>query len=139
MSRELNELYAKSLIQGTRPTLDEVVGLLQLEFASRDKVYIILDALDECPVEKNTRSSILDIIRTLEPKPNVLVTSRMFDQDLLTTGHVTLLEIGARTEDMQKYITARIQREDRLRKNVSRDDTLAEVIVQTLVKRANKM
>lgn len=135
MSRRLRESHAKDL----SPPLDVLIELLQAEAKSRSKVFIVLDALDECPTEKGTRSTLLNIIRALKPTPNILITSRVFNDDFLASQRVESLEIGARAEDMQKYITARIQREDRLKRHVARDHTLAELIVQELVDRAQKM
>ena len=139
MSTQLKELYAKHFSQGTRPALDALCGLLQAELRNRSKIFIVLDALDECPDDEGNRSTLLDAIRALDPIPNILIASRTFDDDLLALEHVRTLEIGARPEDMQKYITARIQRESRLKKHVAQDHNLAELIVETLVARAKEM
>ena len=139
MSTELKGLYPKHFSQGTRPALDALCGLLQAELRSRSKIFIVLDALDECPDDEGNRSTLLDAIRALDPVPNILITSRTFDDDLLALEHVRTLEIGARPEDMRKYITARIQRESRLKKHVAQDHNLAELIVETLVARAKEM
>src|SRR5436190_10435295 len=46
---EIASLYDDNIKKQKRPTLSEWSKLLQLEIRSLSKVFIIIDALDECP------------------------------------------------------------------------------------------
>jgi hypothetical protein len=56
--------------------IDEYSSLLQTEVRRFPKVFIVIDALDECPESNGTRASFLAEIRKLQPNIHLLVTSR---------------------------------------------------------------
>ena len=52
-------LYRRHSKKQTRPTLGELSKLLQSEVRHISKVFIVIDALDECPESNRTRESFL--------------------------------------------------------------------------------
>ena len=139
LSRHVRELCTMNQNQGTRPTLDSVFALLQAEVKHRSKVYIIVDALDEYSAEEGFRHTLIEKLGELRPKPNLMITSRNFEDDLAAQYNSHGIKIGAKEQDLNKYITGRIQREERLRRHMRRDTGLTALISRTIIDRAKDM
>ena len=72
---KLGDLHETHYEKGTRPTLDELKDVLGNAISHYEKTFIVLDAVDEMLDEK-CRSDLVDCLRGLDQKPNLLVTSR---------------------------------------------------------------
>jgi hypothetical protein len=59
VSGEILSLYDYHTKNGTRPALGELSRLLQLESRRFSKVFVLIDALDECPESSYIRTSLL--------------------------------------------------------------------------------
>jgi hypothetical protein len=92
----------------THPTLDEFLEVLGSEIGMYSKVFIVVDALDECTEDYGTRANLLRALRTLPGTVNLMFTSR----DLLSISRqfqgTKRLDIQAHREDLQKYVRGRI-------------------------------
>ena len=75
IDKKLGELHEAHYKKETRPTPDELKDLLDNAISQYDKTFIVVDALDEMPDEKS-RSDLVDFLRALKQKSNLLVTSR---------------------------------------------------------------
>ena len=72
----VKRLWKAAKQQETRPDLKEFTKVLDSELESFDKVYIVVDALDEC-LEKTTRNSLLDLLHDiLKANVSLMLTSR---------------------------------------------------------------
>ncbi|KAH7303274.1 ankyrin repeat-containing domain protein, partial [Stachybotrys elegans] len=112
---DLRELFVqyKSKPPGCRPLMDELIGYLHTAMALYDRVFLIIDALDEHGTENRTRL-LREIFRLqADFRLNVLATLRPI-QELLSefeesgsTLHV--LEIRAREDDIRKFLDSKLK------------------------------
>jgi hypothetical protein len=132
-------LYHRHSKKQTRPTLDELSKLLQSEVRRISKVFIIIDALDECPESNCTRESFLTEIRKLHPTIYLLITSRHILAVEREFEQAERVEIRASGVDVKKYLEYRIESEGRLVRLVRADPALQAVTVNTIVENAKGM
>jgi hypothetical protein len=133
---EISSLYHRHIKKQTRPTLDEWSKLLGSEVRRLSKVFIIIDALDEC--SDGARDSFLIEIRKL-PGIHLLVTSRHILTIEREFEKAASVEICASDEDIQRYLESRIKRECRLARHVKADSTLKKAIITTIIEKARGM
>ena len=91
---------------GTHPTLEQVSEAMLSVAEEYSKVYIIIDALDECNASDNTRATVLrEIFRLQEyTTANIFATSRPNREvSNFFTGSLTL-NIAATDGDIRKYL-----------------------------------
>jgi hypothetical protein len=102
--------YDKYKHQSKRPMLDEILELLISVCALYSKVFIILDALDECQERDGCRRRFLSEIIRLQTKAgaNILATSRSIPEIEAAFKESMPFRISARVEDVQTYLTARM-------------------------------
>lgn len=137
LSSEVKDLYQTYIRQRSPPTLSDVSKILQHEIGRYSKIFVVVDALDECP--ESNRSALLKELRALQPTINLLVTSRFLDSIANDFEGATPLEISASAEDVQAYAIRRISREQRLSRLVGKDADLGKAIVETVVGNSKKM
>jgi hypothetical protein len=108
LSDNLKSFYKHHQDQDTYPTLDEFLAALRSEIGMHSKVFIVLDALDECTEDYGTRAKLLRALRTLPGTVNLMFMSR----DLLSIARqfqgTKRLNIRAHGEDLRKYVRGRI-------------------------------
>ncbi|RSL80077.1 hypothetical protein CEP51_006860 [Fusarium floridanum] len=124
----VNDLQKKCVDEkNRRPTLDEFLSLLQVVAAEISRVFIVVDALDECQASEGCRARLLSELFELQVKcgVNIFATSR-FIPDIVDTFEIgTALEIRASNEDVERYVKGRI---DHLQPFVRRNKQLQEEI-----------
>ncbi|KFZ23699.1 hypothetical protein V502_01827 [Pseudogymnoascus sp. VKM F-4520 (FW-2644)] len=106
----LKPLYNKHKHNQTRPTLEEILQALELVATLYAKVFIVVDALDECLVTGSHRSDFLSRIFDLQEKSgsNLFMTSRHLPEITeIFCGHVSL-EIRALESDVRRYVDGHI-------------------------------
>lgn len=110
MSGSVKELYCKHRNKQTRPSLDEILSVFQSVAASCSRIFIVVDALDECQVSEGCRKRFLSELFNLQSKHgiNIFATSRSIPEivDRFKTG--ISLEIRASSADVTKYLKGRI-------------------------------
>jgi hypothetical protein len=134
---ELTALHKRHIRNKTRPTLAEYTKLLQAAADCFSKVYIVIDALDECPEADQARQSLLKEIGKLDCV-SVLVTSR----NIPIGGELqsaTRLDVRANDLDIRKYLEERMSRSDRIKKFAKMDSTLYDAIEHTILEKAKGM
>jgi hypothetical protein len=139
ISTDAEDLYKIHVDKGTRPTLDDVLKVLQSEFRRYSKVFVVIDALDEFQAGNQFRATLLTELGALQPAVNLMVTSRFVDNIEREFRGIPMLEISASPEDVQTYVVNRISHSDRLLRHVSKDTALREEIIKTIVGNAQKM
>ncbi|KAL4879895.1 hypothetical protein BJY04DRAFT_219700 [Aspergillus karnatakaensis] len=103
----VESLYHRNSQGRSRPSRHAVLEQLQDVVAEISVVYVIIDALDECP-DETTRRELLSEMSRLQDVTDLrlMVTSR---PGILTgTGHMTELSIRANETDIQNYVRHRI-------------------------------
>ena len=102
----LKSLYDKHKHNRTRPTLDEILQALESVATLYTKVFIIVDALDECLAIGSHRSKFLSRIFNFQKESgsNLFMTSRHLPEITeIFHGHVSL-EIRALESDVRRYV-----------------------------------
>jgi len=133
ISENVKSFYERHRREGTFPTLDEVTGALTAEIETYSRVFIVVDALDECREDDATRAMFLEVLRSLPGNVNLMVTSRNLPSIARDFEGTKRLRIRARDDDIRIYIEGRIALGPRHLKK------LQETIVTRVVKNANGM
>jgi NACHT domain len=106
--KAIEDIYLKHRDRGTRPTVDQLKDLLRLLVQDYARVFIVIDALDECENKAGSRDQLLDELFGLQAQKaknvNVLVTTRCIPE--ITTRFTTCpeIEIQASKEDIERYM-----------------------------------
>jgi len=121
-------LYKQHIDKRTQPSLDEILKTLNLVIATYSKVYIIVDALDEC----QCRSILLSDIFSLQAKTGakLFTTSRPIPDIKESFKESLSLEILASDEDVRKYLNGHMSQ---LPTFVLRKSELQEEIIMEIV------
>ncbi|UKZ79450.1 hypothetical protein TrVFT333_007205 [Trichoderma virens FT-333] len=95
----------------TRPSLSEIIAALHLVAEIYSKIFIIVDALDECQNLVGCRQAFIRELFMLQGKceVNLFITSRFIPEivDRFKTASVSL-EIRASTKDIRRYLKGHI-------------------------------
>jgi hypothetical protein len=109
MPDKLRKLFDQHQKKVTRPSLDEILDVLHLVISELSRVFIVVDALDECPTTNRCRAAFLTgLLELRKHGANVLATSRSIPEITEKFDLDTWLEIRARDEDVAKFVDAQI-------------------------------
>lgn len=106
LPESVRDLYQRHQDTRTRPRLDEISAALRSTAALYSRVFIVVDALDECQAEGVCRSTFLAAVFELQASTttNLFATSRpILDIETQFNGHPSL-EILASDEDVNTYL-----------------------------------
>lgn len=94
-----------------RPSLEELLAALQSVDAACARVFIVVDALDECQTSDGCRARLLSELLKLQTKcgVNVFATSRFIPDIMDNFQGGTMLEIRASNEDVERYVKGRME------------------------------
>ena len=138
LPQSVKSLHDQCKSKQTRPSIDDISTVLRLVAAEYSRVFILIDALDECRADDSCQANLLSKISDLQTKcgVNFFATSRfiphiteIFERDLI-------LEIRANKEDVQRYLEEHI---DELPRFVRRDPDLQQEISSAIVKTIDGM
>lgn len=119
----------------TRPSLQEISDTLHSVTDKYSRVFIIVDALDECQASDSCRSGLLSELFNLQKRhgTNTLATSRFIHEIVDRFRGALRLEIRAREEDVQTYLDYHMSPERAfLRKNPELQKKIKRKIVQAV-------
>jgi ankyrin repeat domain-containing protein 50 len=136
--KDIIELYNSHIHSNTGPDLQELSTHLKLVVSLFTKVYIVVDALDECDESNRTRTSLLTQLENLEKSVQLLFTSRPLGE-IESLRDATQVKIRAQEDDMRKYLSDRIPHEHRLAELCRKHDGLEEEIVNKIISKADGM
>ncbi|OAL55039.1 hypothetical protein IQ07DRAFT_531702, partial [Pyrenochaeta sp. DS3sAY3a] len=112
----------------SQPSAAEIVNLFRECCSSMSKVFIVVDALDECdPVTKVFKqlADRLSVLSTMVAPVRLLATSRFILEIVQYYEGAVSLEVRAQKEDVERYISGRmlglstcVQRSDALRESI---------------------
>ena len=108
VSDNIRSFYEHHQRDHTGPTLDQITGALRSEIEAYSKVFVIVDGLDECREDDGSRGKLLKLLRTLDGKVNLLVTSRNLPSIAQDFEATKRLYIRAKDDDIRKYVEGRI-------------------------------
>jgi NACHT domain len=129
-------LYERHKDKPTAPSFDEISNVLHSVASRYYKVFIIIDALDECPQE--SRKLLLAEIFNLQAKAgaSLFATSRLMPEILEAFKGSTSFQISATDEDVQKYLEGHMSQ---LPAFVSRNPDLQESIKKAIIEAVDGM
>ncbi|GKU08442.1 hypothetical protein FLAG1_09784 [Fusarium langsethiae] len=105
-------LYDQHKSKRTRPSVDQLLALLQSVVAMYSRVFIIIDALDECQSSDGCRTRFLSELFNLQTKygANIFATSRHITEivNCFKDSLSREIEIRASPDDVARYIEGHI-------------------------------
>ena len=134
----LFSLYSAHKQGSEQPTDDSLAECLKnmLQMTGQVPIYLIMDALDECPNDSgipSSREKVLKLVKELVwlPRPNLrlCVTSRPeFDirsvLKLLATQQISLHDESGQKQDIIDYVTDVVRSDERMKKWRNDDKTM---------------
>jgi ATP/maltotriose-dependent transcriptional regulator MalT len=142
----LRELYSKHQDGNESPHIDSLVQCLKdmLSIAGQGPIYLVLDALDECPDSgmPPPRDKVLELVKELvklrQPNLRLCVTSRPEDDIRAVLKHlkpqqVSLHDESGQTKDIIHYIRSKVQQ---MKKWTVEDQ---DMVIEELVEKADGM
>jgi hypothetical protein len=136
--KDIVELYNSHKRFNTRPDIAELSTHLRSVASLFSKVYIVVDALDECDEANKTRSSLLIQLQSLEKHIQLFFTSRPLGE-IESLRDAAQFKICAQEDDMRKYLSAKIQQERRLAELCTKYGDLEEEILDKIIVKADGM
>jgi Cdc6-like AAA superfamily ATPase len=131
-------LYDKHKNRRTRPLFHEITKVLQSVAAMYLRLFIVVDALDECQTSDGCRARFLRAMFDLQAKygVNIFVTSRSIPEITEEFQGSMSLEIRATEQDVRKYLNDKISY---LPSFVRRSPELQEKIKSEIIKAVDGM
>jgi hypothetical protein len=137
LPQTVKDIYDRHQKNRERPSFDEISETLQSVAAIYAKVFIIVDALDECETSGGNRTRFLREIFRLQASSiaNIFATSRV-DADVASSFKGSpSLKISATNKDALAYLNAQMS----LRHPASMDDDTQEMIRTGVLNAADGM
>lgn len=112
----VKDLFERHQKQRTRPQLNEYLQAINSVVEMFSKVFIVLDALDECQEAGGCRESFISEVFKLQQnsRASIFATSRFVPAITNRFGRATSLQIRAKKEDLHVYINRFLERRPRL-------------------------
>ena len=138
LPENVKTLYDRCKAEKTQPSVDDISTVLQSVAAEYSRVFIFIDALDECQVNNSFLANFLSHISNLQSKcrVNFFATSRFIPDIMERFERDVRLEIRANKQDVQRYVEGHI---DELPRFVRRDPHLQQEISSNIVKAIDGM
>jgi hypothetical protein len=136
---QIKNAYVAHSRKQTAPSFPEYLDLLQGQMQAFTRVYIIIDALDECTEANGVREELLEGILQLPTFTSVMITSRYipgiegYFQDALR------LDISAHDDDIHLHVRSRLAKEKTWARRIRLDAILQTRIANSVVERASGM
>jgi hypothetical protein len=131
--QSVQRLYEHYQHKRTRPSFDEMSQTLQSVAPHYSRIFLLVDALDECQVSEGGRQRFLTELLSLQAKTaaNLFVTSRYIPEIVKEfEGKGERLEIRATDEDLHRYLDGHMLK---LPLFVSRSTPLQEEIKSAII------
>ena len=138
ISVPVTRLYDYHFKRESRPLLDEISTALSTVCSSYAKVYVVVDALDECTNHDRTRNQLIENLRELQTRTNVrlLFTSRFIPEIMERFRSTPVLKIRASEKDIKRFVANQIPL---LPSCIGRDDELTRTVQSKIVKAIDGM
>ena len=105
-------LFQKHQLKGSKPSTDEVLSALKAVVSTFERVFVVIDALDECDNTDLRRDRLLTEVFNLETRqqsaPHVMATSRYIQEATSRFEDGCSLEIRASDYDVGIYLEGRM-------------------------------
>lgn len=129
--------------KGDHMSVDQCVSIIQAVCRNMDRVFLVFDALDECPIHDDRanelRSKMIALIRRMSDSMTICVTSRPHLALTHELDDCACLEVRATDGDMRAYLNARMSDHKILRKILDQNPILENHLAETICSKANGM
>lgn len=134
----IQSIYDQLRNQPRRPSLDELSKLLSSTSLIYAKVFIVVDALDECQLAGGCLKAFLSALFKFQASTNenIFATTRFIPEIMKEFRQSSSLEIRAKDEDVQEYLAGNMVR---FRSFVLTNLELQKDIKDTIIKAADGM
>ena len=136
----LQSLYQRHVHRNTRPSVDELRSLLYIVAETYSRVFIVVDALDECTNTDCTRDLLLSDLFHLQDQSKTVVcllaTTREIREILSQFEDCVKREIRASDDDVSTYVNSQICR---LAPCVARRNDLQDEIKTNIIEAVDGM
>ncbi|KAK0759107.1 hypothetical protein N5P37_008596 [Trichoderma harzianum] len=129
LPESVTDLYNSHQSRRTRPSVDELYKTLQSIIASYSRVFIIIDALDECQTSNNSRIKFLFKLFDIQGEShiNIFATSRPIPEVQEKFKESAVIEVRAHTDDVKNYLESQISQSDSEFLNICREDIKTKI------------
>lgn len=128
-------LYEHHIEKRTRPSLEEISQTLQSVANMYSRVFVIVDAVDECPTLDGGRTELLAQMFQLQShsRINLFATSRPIPEITEWFTGSVWLEIRASEQDVQRYIDGHLSiLPGFIRRNIDLQKEISTAILQSV-------
>ena len=127
----IQQLYDRHAPKRTRPTLEELSQALHSVVSEHSRVFIVVDALDECQTSDDCRARFLSTLFDLQvrSKINLFATSRVIPDISERFEGSPHLEVRASDFDIRRYLEGHIAE---LGAVVTEKNDLRDAIIDTI-------
>lgn len=137
---ELDEIFKqKSHKERTRLSRTEYSELLSTMARRFRKIFVVIDALDECDEDRGTRQEFLSEVQSLQPLFHIMVTSRPLRSINEEFENALRIEIYARDADVEEYVQSRLEKDAKLSKMTKSDPGFRQFLEGAVVDRCKGM
>lgn len=139
VAEKIKSAYRQYTRRQTHPSFSEYLMMLTDQIHAFKRVYVVIDALDECTEMDNVRRSLLEGILQMPSFVSVLVTSRFIPiiGDIL--DNPPCLIVKAQDHDIHAHVRSRLAKEKTWARRVRLDQALSQKIGVSVVSRASGM
>lgn len=109
--KAVSDIYKKLGEQQKRPQLQDLEKVLLITCQEFDRVFFVIDALDECDKGRH-RSTFMRFLTSLQKPPNVklFVTSRSYPEDIKRAFEsAPQITVEASDSDLRRYLSREIE------------------------------
>lgn len=139
LPQSLHQLHQQHRSRQTRPSFNDLLRVLQSIIGEYTKVFLVVDALDECEVWDGNRKQFITELLQLQAATaaSLLATSRFIpDIEKEFEGRSARLEIRASKEDLEAYLHGNLWK---LPGFVSSNANLQDEIKSSIIKAVDGM
>ncbi|KAH8623207.1 hypothetical protein IG631_22364 [Alternaria alternata] len=110
LPKHVEEFYVSQ--KGSSDRIEATARTLQLVASTYSRVFIVIDALDECSASHGCRIALLSRIQELQNTCgiNLLVTSRFIPEIVEKFKTASMIEIQADRDDVRRYLSENMSR-----------------------------
>jgi len=136
----VRQMYDNHQKRGTQPSLSDVFQVLQSVCSDYSKVYMMVDALDECISTNGTRNKFINTLRKLQDDNKgdvrLLFTSRDISDITRRFHSDPILEVRASEEDVRRFVAGQMPD---LPTCIQHDEELKEAVQKGIVEAVDGM
>jgi hypothetical protein len=132
---DLNRKYHQNVTASAK----DLSSMLLQEALHFRRLYIIIDALDECGEDEFTRDDLVEAVQALPPNTQLFCTSRDIPKVEENIQDPLSIEIWTRQEDVENYVIGRINGDRYLKTHCTADAKLQEQITKALTRNSGGM